>query len=93
MLAPGAMLSVEDGDGKATARQAIGYSIVLLAVSLLPQLFRLGGAPYTIAAALLGLALVAASIAFHRERSPRNARRLFMFSNVYLIVVMLFLVL
>jgi len=87
------MLSVEDADGAAVARQAIGYSVLLLAVSVLPQIFRLGGLPYTIAAAVLGLALVAASIAFRAERSPRNARRLFMFSNVYLIVVMLFLVL
>jgi len=87
------MLSVEDGDGASVARQAIGYSVLLLAVSLLPQIFRLGGWPYTIAAALFGLALVAASIAFRNDRSPRNARRLFMFSNVYLIVVMLFLVL
>jgi len=87
------MLSVEDTDGAAVARQAIGYSVLLLAVSVLPQIFRLGGLPYTIAAAVFGLALVAASIAFRAERSPRNARRLFMFSNVYLIVVMLFLVL
>jgi len=87
------MLSVEDADGAAVARQAIGYSVLLLAVSVLPQIFRLGGLPYTIAAAVFGLALVAASIAFRAERSPRNARRLFMFSNVYLIVVMLFLVL
>jgi len=87
------MLSVDDADGSAVARQAIGYSAILLAVSLLPQLFRLGGPPYTIAAALFGLALLSASIAFRRERSPRNARRLFMLSNVYLIVVMSFLVL
>lgn len=87
------MLSVEDNDGASVARQAIGYSVLLLAVSVLPQIFRLGGWPYTVAAALFGLALVAASIAFRNERSPRNARRLFMFSNVYLIVVMLFLVL
>jgi len=87
------MLSVEDNDGASVARQAIGYSVLLLAVSVLPQIFRLGGWPYTIAAALFGVALVAASIAFRHDRSARNARRLFMFSNVYLIVVMLFLVL
>src|ERR1051325_5714579 len=87
------MLSVEDAEGASRARKAIGYSVLLPLVSVLPQIFRLGGAPYTIAAAALGLTLVAAAIAFRHERSTRNARRLFMFSNVYLIVVMLFLVL
>ena len=87
------MLSVEDADGAATARQAIGYSIALLLVSVLPPLFHLGSIAYSVAAALCGVAILAASIVFRRERSNRNARRLFMMSNVYLIVVMVLLVL
>jgi protoheme IX farnesyltransferase len=87
------MLSVEDADGAATARQAIGYSIALLLVSVLPPLFHLGSLAYSVAAALCGAAILAASIVFRRERSNRNARRLFMMSNVYLIVVMVLLVL
>ncbi len=85
--------SVEDADGAATARQAIGYSIALLLVSVLPPLFGLGSVAYSVAAALCGAAILAASIVFRRERSNRNARRLFMMSNLYLIVVMVLLVL
>ena len=40
-----------------------------------------------------GVAILVASIVFRRERSNRNARRLFMMSNLYLIVVMVLLVL
>ncbi len=87
------MLSVEDTDGAATARQAIGYSIALLLVSVLPPLFGLGSVVYSVAAALCGAAILVASIVFRRERSNRNARRLFMMSNLYLIVVMVLLVL
>ena len=87
------MLSVEDADGAATARQAIGSSIALLLVSVLPPLFHLGSVVYSVAAALCGVAILAASIVFRRERSTRNARRLFMMSNLYLIVVMVLLVL
>jgi len=87
------MLSVEDADGAATARSAIFYSVALLLVSILPPLFHLGSFAYSVAAALCGAAILGASIVFRRERSNRNARRLFMMSNLYLIVVMVLLVL
>jgi protoheme IX farnesyltransferase len=87
------MLAVEDADGAATARSAIGYSIALLAVSVLPPLFGLGSVAYSVAAALCGVAILAASVVFRFERSNRNARRLFMMSNLYLVVVMVLLVL
>ena len=59
----------------------------------LRPLFGLGSVAYSVAAALCGAAILAASIVFRRERSNRNARRLFMMSNLYLIVVMVLLVL
>jgi protoheme IX farnesyltransferase len=86
------MLAVEDQDGAATARQAIGYSIALLLVSVLPPIFGLGSIAYSVAAALCGSAILLASILFRRDRSRRNAVRLFMMSNLYLIVVMVLLV-
>ena len=83
------MLAVRDAAGKATARQAILYSVALLALSALPQAF--GHA--RLAAIAAAAVLVAASIAFLLDRSNRSARRLFMTSNVYLLVVMALLVL
>ena len=79
-----AMLSVRDTDGAAVARQAVYYSIALLIVSLFVR-------PQYAAVAAAAL-LVAMSIVFLRERSNRNARRLFMTSNVYLLIAMTLLV-
>jgi protoheme IX farnesyltransferase len=88
-----AMLAVRDADGSAVARQAIVYSICLLAVSVLPPFLGLAGMPYLAGAIASGLALTAAAVAFQRERNNKTARRLFMLSNLYLVVVMLLLVL
>ncbi len=83
-----AMLSVRDTDGATTARHALFYSGALLILSVLPAVF--GHALYVaVAAAAL---LVVASLAFLRDRSNRSARRLFMTSNVYLVVAMIALV-
>lgn len=86
------MLSVRDDDGRATARQAIFYSLALLTVSVLPPFFGLAHAVYLTGAIVAGAALTIASIAFRASRTPRTARRLFMASNVYLLVVMALLV-
>jgi heme O synthase-like polyprenyltransferase len=81
------MLSVRDSDGLATARQALFYSLALLILSAFTF-------PHARAAAMLAAALlVVASIAFLRHRTLRTARRLFMTSNVYLIIAMALLVL
>ncbi len=83
-----AMLSVRDADGAATGRQALFYSLALLMLTALPGVF--GHAKFAaVAAAAL---LVAASVAFLLDRSNRAARRLFMTSNVYLIIAMVLLV-
>jgi protein SCO1/2 len=79
------MLSVRDESGSATARQALFYSLALLALSAFAF-------PHArIAAVLAAAMLVVASIAFLRHRTVRTARRLFMTSNVYLVVAMLLL--
>lgn len=86
-----AMLSVRDNDGAAVAREAIYYSLALIAVSVLPTIFGLAGTAYLIGAVLCGAAILAASIRFFFDRG-RNARSLFMLSNLYLLTVMLLLV-
>jgi protoheme IX farnesyltransferase len=86
------MVSVRDTDGTSTARQAIFYSLALLAVSVAPTFTKMNGFVYLAGAVICGLALLGASIAFFFDRSNRTARRLFMTSNIYLVVVMLLLV-
>jgi protoheme IX farnesyltransferase len=88
-----AMLAVRDQDGQATARHAVLYSFALLAVSVLPPLFGLATFIYLAGAVLAGAALTIASFGFLASRTPVRARRLFMASNIYLIVMMTLLVL
>jgi len=87
-----AMLSVRDGDGSAVARQAIYYTLALLAVSVLPSIFGMTGVIYLTGAVVAGTTLLAFAIRFFFDRSLRNARSLFMISNLYLLTVMLLLV-
>lgn len=87
-----AMLSVRDGEGTAVAREAVVYTLVLLPVSLAPVFFGMTGAIYFIGASVAGAALLAATIRFFFDRGLRNARSLFMISNLYLLTVMLLLV-
>jgi protoheme IX farnesyltransferase len=87
-----AMLSVRDEDGAAVARQAVLYSLALLGVSVLPWFFSLTGIAYFIGATICGAALLALSVRFFFDRGIRNARSLFMTSNLYLLTVMLLLV-
>jgi protoheme IX farnesyltransferase len=69
------------------------YSFALLAVSVLPPLFGLATFIYLAGAVLAGAALTIASFGFLASRTPVRARRLFMASNIYLIVMMTLLVL
>jgi protoheme IX farnesyltransferase len=87
-----AMLSVRDGDGAAVARQAIYYTLALLPVSVAPALLGMTGVVYFIGASIAGAALLAATIRFFFDRGVRNARSVFMISNLYLLTVMLLLV-
>ncbi len=86
------MTAVRDNDGTATARLAIFYSLALLAVSVLPSLTGMTGRAYLAGAIATGVALLAMSIRFFFDRSNRVAFRLFMTSNLYLVVVMTMLV-
>jgi len=88
-----AMTSVRDEHGSSTARQAIFYSLALLAVSVLPSFLGIAGRAYLVAAVIAGVALFLASIAFFFERTNLVAKRLFMASNIYLLVMMAALVL
>lgn len=87
-----AMTSVRDANGASVAAQAIYYTLALLPVSVAPSLFGLSGAGYLVGASIAGAILLGSTIRFFFERSARNARTLFMVSNLYLLTVMLLLV-
>jgi protoheme IX farnesyltransferase len=74
------------------ARQAVLFSLALLAVSVAPTFIGITGVAYAIGAVICGVVLLAMSIRFFFDRSNRTAMRLFMTSNFYLIVVMTLLV-
>lgn len=87
-----AMLAVRDTEGASVARQAIFYTLALIPVSLAPTLFGMSGFVYFAGALAGGAALLAATIRFYFDRNYRNARSVFMISNLYLLTVMLLLV-
>ncbi|MBI3048190.1 MAG: protoheme IX farnesyltransferase [Acidobacteria bacterium] len=78
------LLPVLEPDGRRTGRQALLYAAALWPVSLTPTLVGLAGGFYIVAAMLLGSVLVALSVLFARERSTAAARRVFLFSIMYL---------
>jgi protoheme IX farnesyltransferase len=78
------LLPVLEPDGRRTGHQALLYAAALWPVSLLPALVGLAGAPYSIVATCLGFIFIALAALFARDRSQPNARRLFLFSLVYL---------
>ena len=78
------LLPVIEPDGRRTGRQALLYGAALWPVSLLPPLVGLAGGFYFVVATVLGLTMIGLSASFARERSNPGARRLFLFSIIYL---------
>jgi protoheme IX farnesyltransferase len=77
------MLPVVRGE-RETARQIVWYSLVLVAVTLLPFAWRTVGVVYLAAALLLGAAFLRLAWRLRRETTPARARALFRFSLLYL---------
>ncbi len=67
-----------------TRRQIALYSLLMVAITLLPFSMRDLGGLYLIAALLLGGWFVYLSFRLMRDGSKRTARRLYVYSNVYL---------
>jgi protoheme IX farnesyltransferase len=78
------LLPVVEPDGRRTGQQALIYAAVLWPVSLMPTIVGLAGAPYAAIAAGLGFMFVGLSAFFARERTHATARQLFLFSIIYL---------
>ncbi len=81
------LLPVVEPDGRRTGRQALLYAAALWPVSLMPMMVGLAGWRYGIVATVLGVVLIWIGAAFARDRSATTARRLFLFSILYLPVL------
>jgi protoheme IX farnesyltransferase len=78
------MLPVVYPDGDRTFRQIIGFSILLIPISLLPYLFSIAGVAYAVGMSALGIAMLAVGIKSSRSRSIADARLLLQASVIYL---------
>jgi len=87
------MLSVVSPGGERLARQIIGQTLALLAVSLLPVRLALTGPLYGAAALILGIGFLACGISLARRRTEASARRLLLASVIYLPVLLTVLML
>jgi protoheme IX farnesyltransferase len=77
------MLPVVRGE-RATVRQIVLYSLVLVAVTVVPFLWGTLGLVYLVSALVLGGGLVSLSVALMRRTTPRRAALLFHSSLLYL---------
>src|SRR5258708_16264067 len=87
------MLPVVDPTGKRMFRQTIVFSILLLAVSLLPTVVGVTGKPYFCGALLGGLFILLVAIRFARQRELADARRLLKPTILYLPALLLLIML
>jgi protoheme IX farnesyltransferase len=88
------MLSVDDPEGGRVARWSLIHAILLVAVTLLPPFLGFASPAYLIIAALLGIWFLVRASRFLRTRGREiAARRLFLFSIVYLPLLLTALVL
>ncbi len=78
------MLPVVEPDGKATARQIVLCSLLLVPVSLAPSFLGMTGTAYLFGALALGLAFLYAGVRVAIERSKPRARRVLLASVMYL---------
>jgi heme o synthase len=77
------MLPVVRGE-RATRRQILAYTLILVAFTLVPGLTGFFDGAYLVAAAALGLGFTALAVRLLRERSRRAALRLYLSSLAYL---------
>lgn len=86
------MLSVVDPSGRRLFRQAILFSLALIAVSIGLVALGLAGQLYLFGAAILGAALLSTSLAMAQYRTLKDARRVLLTSVIYLPLLLVLLV-
>jgi len=86
------MLASNDADGITTGRMMILYSLALVPIGLIAILVQMVGWFGGGVACLMGMGMVLLAIKFSRKPSLASARKLFLYSVIYLPVVLLALV-
>jgi protoheme IX farnesyltransferase len=86
------MLPSEDQSGRITFRMLLFYSLLMLPVAATAVLSGIAGWLYMAGSMVLGLILVAFSIAVYRDRSVAGARRVFHATLLYLPLLLLLMV-
>jgi heme o synthase len=87
------MLPVVDPSGERTFRQTVVFSVLLIGVSLLPNVIGMAGRFYFYGTLFIGLGVLAAAIRFAMGHGAPDARRLLKASVLYLPLLLLFIVL
>jgi protoheme IX farnesyltransferase len=87
------MLPLIDPQGHLTCLMIVLYSLALMPLGLVVTLSGLAGYLFAAVSLLLGLGMFLLALKLRRTKTPRNARRVFLASLVYLPLLMLFLVL
>ena len=78
------MLPVLEEDGGRTCRHILAFSVLLIAVSILPTLLGTSGILYLVGALILGAGMLAAGVSLTLTRSTLDACRLLRASVIYL---------
>ncbi len=87
------MLPVVDPDGPMLARQTIGFSLLMIPVSLIPTFIDMSGWLYFVGALVLGLMFLWYGIVFVRNKTQDTARTLMRFSLIYLPLLLIIIAL
>lgn len=77
------MLPITHGE-RFTLLHIILYTLILLAATFLPYIYRMSGLLYLLSATILGLIFMAYAIALYRNYSDALAKKTFKFSIIYL---------
>ena len=85
------MLPVIEPSGQRTVRLAVGFSLVLLGVSLIPTFIGMAGWVYFFGTLSIGLLMLIVALAFAHDRSVGSARQLLKASVLYLPLLLLFI--
>ena len=85
------MLPVARGEPE-TRRQIVLYSLLLVAITLIPFSLQDLGALYLVMALLLGGRFIYLAVKLLRDQSKATARRLYIYSNMYLALLFLAMV-
>ena len=87
------MLPVVEPDGVRMSKQVIGFSILLIPVSLLPSFINMSGWLYAIGAFGLGIMFLTYGIKFVRNKNNETARTLMRASLIYLPLLLIIIAL